>query len=150
MLLLKNKMYSIFLSALKDERSHINALNTDGQSALHFALDEGNYRCASLLVDAGIDVNLYGENASPPVFQMLLFDEPSLGLAPLMVERIFEVITEINREKNIAILLSEQDVYKALAMSNRAYILETGKMVLDGTSEDIINNDMVKKAYLGL
>jgi branched-chain amino acid transport system ATP-binding protein len=82
--------------------------------------------------------------------KILLLDEPSLGLAPMIVTKIFEVIHEINKEKGITILLSEQNVYKALGLSNRAYILEIGKVVLDGDSEEILNNDMVKKAYLGL
>lgn len=82
--------------------------------------------------------------------KILLLDEPSLGLAPMIVTRIFEVINEINKEKAITILLSEQNVYKALELGDRAYILETGRMVLDGDSKEIMNNDMVKRAYLGL
>jgi branched-chain amino acid transport system ATP-binding protein len=82
--------------------------------------------------------------------ELLLLDEPSSGLAPIIVERIFEVIEGISKEKGMTILLSEQNVNEGLKLSERAYILEIGKVVLDGDSEEIINNDMVRKVYLGL
>ena len=81
--------------------------------------------------------------------RLMLLDEPSLGLAPLIVSRVFEIIDDINRE-GITILLVEQNVAHALQHSSRAYIIETGSIVMEGTSEDLIMNDHVKDAYLGI
>lgn len=85
-----------------------------------------------------------------PEPKLLLLDEPSAGLSPLLRGRVFEVIKEINKEKGVSILLSEQNLYQALKLADRAYVLETGRVVLTGTSEEVINNDRVKAAYLGL
>jgi len=82
--------------------------------------------------------------------KLLLLDEPSAGLAPLLSANLFEVIKEINKGKGTSILLSEQNLNQALKLADRAYVLETGRVVLEGTGEEILNNDMVKKAYLGL
>ncbi|MFC2123104.1 ABC transporter ATP-binding protein [Bacteroidota bacterium] len=82
--------------------------------------------------------------------KLLLLDEPSAGLAPLLSANLFEVIKEINKEKGTSILLSEQNLHQALKLADRAYVLETGRVVLAGTGEEVLNNDMVKKAYLGL
>jgi branched-chain amino acid transport system ATP-binding protein len=82
--------------------------------------------------------------------KLLLFDEPSLGLAPMLVKKVFEVVKEINREKGLSILLSEQNVSKALELCDRAYILEIGRLILTGDGKEVLENDMVKKAYLGL
>jgi len=82
--------------------------------------------------------------------RILLLDEPSLGLAPQVVESIFDVVKEINRSEGTPILLVEQNVYLALEVSNRGYVLETGEIVLGDTSENLLNNDMVQKAYLGV
>lgn len=81
--------------------------------------------------------------------KLMLMDEPSLGLAPLLVSRLFEIIDQINKE-GITVLLVEQNVVHALQHSNRAYIMETGSIVLEGKSEDLIRNDHIKKAYLGV
>jgi len=82
--------------------------------------------------------------------KLLLLDEPSAGLAPLLSANVFEVIKEINEGKGTSILLSEQNLHQALKLADRAYVLETGRVVLTGTGEEVLNNDMVKKAYLGL
>jgi len=82
--------------------------------------------------------------------KLLLLDEPSAGLAPLLSANVFEVIKEINKEKGTSILLSEQNLHQALKLADRAYVLETGRVVLTGSGEEVLNNDMVKKAYLGL
>lgn len=82
--------------------------------------------------------------------KILLLDEPSLGLAPQVIEAIFEVIKEINRIDKTPILLVEQNVYLALEVSNRGYVLETGEIVLTDTSEHLLRNEMVQKAYLGI
>jgi branched-chain amino acid transport system ATP-binding protein len=78
-----------------------------------------------------------------------MLDEPSLGLAPMVVEALFVTIKEIVK-KGLATILVEQNTAMALNISNRAYVLETGQIVLDGASHDLINNPHVKKAYLGL
>jgi branched-chain amino acid transport system ATP-binding protein len=84
---------------------------------------------------------------SKPKFLML--DEPSLGLAPLLVKTIFEKIVEINRERGITILLVEQNAKRALEISHFGYVLETGKVVLSGDSAALRQNPQVKSAYLG-
>ncbi|HEX2986812.1 MAG TPA: ABC transporter ATP-binding protein [Chloroflexota bacterium] len=81
--------------------------------------------------------------------RLLLLDEPSLGLAPIIVERIFETIDEINA-RGTTILLVEQNAQLALAMADRAYVLETGRIVLEGTGEELLENPAVRKAYLGI
>lgn len=81
--------------------------------------------------------------------KLLLLDEPSLGLAPNIVEQIFGLIKEISRD-GITILLIEQNAYMALKVSNRAYVLENGVISLEGKSEDIIKDEKVREIYLGL
>lgn len=81
--------------------------------------------------------------------RLLLLDEPSLGLAPLLVKTIFEKIVEINREQGLTILLVEQNANLALEISHFAYVLETGKVVLQGSSTQLRENPKVKSAYLG-
>ena len=83
--------------------------------------------------------------ASPRV---LLLDEPSLGLAPLLVKAIFEVIKEIN-QAGATILLVEQNANQALHIANRGYVLETGRVILADSAHNLMSNDDVKKAYLG-
>jgi branched-chain amino acid transport system ATP-binding protein len=80
---------------------------------------------------------------------LLLLDEPSLGLAPLLVKTIFEKIVEINREQGLTILLVEQNANLALEISNFGYVLETGKVVLQGLCNELRQNPQVKSAYLG-
>jgi len=80
--------------------------------------------------------------------KLLLLDEPSLGLAPILVDTIFEIIREINKQ-GTTILLVEQNAQLALQFSNRGYVIETGEIVLADTSAALLNNEKVKKAYLG-
>jgi len=80
--------------------------------------------------------------------KLLLLDEPSLGLAPILVDSIFETIHQIN-EQGITILLVEQNAQLALQYSNRGYVLETGEIALAGASEDLLTDEQVRKAYLG-
>jgi branched-chain amino acid transport system ATP-binding protein len=80
--------------------------------------------------------------------RLLLLDEPSMGLAPILVEEIFSIIKTIN-ENGTTILLVEQNAYKALAIADSAYILETGSVAKEGRAEDLILDEDVKKAYLG-
>ncbi len=81
--------------------------------------------------------------------RILLMDEPSMGLAPVLVEAIFDVIREMNQKDGTTILLVEQNALMALKYSSRAYVLETGSIVLSGASQEIAANPEVKKAYLG-
>ncbi len=87
-----------------------------------------------------------GLMANPKV---LLLDEPSLGLSPLLVKNIFDIITGINKE-GVTILLVEQNVYQSLRIAHRAYVMETGRVVLTGKGSDLLNDEHVKKAFLGM
>ena len=80
---------------------------------------------------------------------LLLLDEPSMGLSPILVEEIFRIIREIN-EQGTSILLVEQNAHMALSIAHRAYVLETGRIVLSGTSREMAENPQVKAAYLGV
>jgi branched-chain amino acid transport system ATP-binding protein len=80
---------------------------------------------------------------------ILLMDEPSMGLAPVLVETIFKVIHELNKQEGTTILLVEQNAHMALKYANRAYVLETGRIVLSGPAQEIAQNPDVRKAYLG-
>jgi branched-chain amino acid transport system ATP-binding protein len=81
--------------------------------------------------------------------KLLMLDEPSMGLAPIFVDRIFETIVEINKE-GTPVLLVEQNALMALDVANRGYVLETGKIALEGTAKELAANEDVKKAYLGI
>jgi branched-chain amino acid transport system ATP-binding protein len=81
--------------------------------------------------------------------RLILMDEPSMGLAPVLVELIFETIQEINRE-GVSILLVEQNALMALTIAHRGYVLQTGEIVLSDTAENLKQNSMVQKAYLGI
>ena len=80
--------------------------------------------------------------------KMILMDEPSMGLSPLLVKEIFAIIQEVNKQ-GITILLVEQNAKMALAISDRAYVLETGNISIEGNAADLLNDPRVKKAYLG-
>ena len=80
--------------------------------------------------------------------KIILMDEPSMGLSPIFVNEIFDIIREVS-EGGTTVLLVEQNAKKALSIADRAYVLETGKIVLDGKAEELLNDDSVKKAYLG-
>jgi len=80
--------------------------------------------------------------------KLLMLDEPSMGLSPLLVDQIFEIIKDINKD-GTTILLVEQNAGKSLAISDRAYVLENGSIVLTGTGEELAQSEMVRKAYLG-
>ena len=80
--------------------------------------------------------------------KLVLFDEPSLGLAPNLVERTFDIIREI-RDQGVTVLMVEQNAYAALELCDRAYVLESGKVVLQGTGADLLKNPDVREAYLG-
>lgn len=80
--------------------------------------------------------------------RIILMDEPSMGLSPLFVTEIFNIITEVNKQ-GVTILLVEQNAKKALSIANRAYVLETGKIVNEGDARALLDDESIKKAYLG-
>ena len=79
---------------------------------------------------------------------IILMDEPSMGLSPILVNEIFDIIQSISKS-GTTVLLVEQNAKKPLSISDRAYVLETGKIVLEGNAKDLLENDSIKKAYLG-
>lgn len=79
--------------------------------------------------------------------QLLMLDEPSMGLAPIIVEQIFEIILKLNKE-GITILLVEQNAYQALSIAHRGYVIQNGAIILEGTGSDLIENNEIKEAYL--
>jgi branched-chain amino acid transport system ATP-binding protein len=80
--------------------------------------------------------------------ELLLLDEPSMGLAPILVEEIFDIIQHIH-DQGVSILLVEQNAAMALSVANRAYVLETGRVVLEGSASEVLDNPQVRQAYLG-
>ena len=80
--------------------------------------------------------------------QLLMLDEPSMGLSPILVDQIFDIIKELHRA-GTTILLVEQNAQMALSIADRAYVLESGKIVLSGSGEELLESEQVKKAYLG-
>ena len=81
--------------------------------------------------------------------RLIFFDEPSLGLQPSIVIRIFEIIKKVH-EQGVAILLVEQNVNQTLAITQRTYVLERGRIALEGRSDELMGNDYIKKAYLAI
>jgi branched-chain amino acid transport system ATP-binding protein len=81
--------------------------------------------------------------------KLLLLDEPSLGLAPILTERLFEVIKQI-KESGVTVLLAEQDAYQALSIADKAYLMENGKVIMSGSGQELLSNKYIKKAYLGM
>ena len=82
--------------------------------------------------------------------RLLMLDEPSLGIAPKLVDKIFETVAELNTTDHITILLVEQNVREALELAHRAYVLQTGTVVMEGTGKDLLQSDAIQKAYLGI
>ena len=81
--------------------------------------------------------------------RVLLLDEPSLGLAPIIINEIFKELIVVNRELGMTILIVEQNAKKALLLSHRAYVLQTGKIIMEGDSKELLNNPEIEAAYLG-
>lgn len=82
--------------------------------------------------------------------EVLLLDEPSMGLAPVIVEEIFKTIKRVNRDYKTTILLVEQNAQMALAVANRAYVIEVGEIMMEGTADELKHNDEIQKSYLGI
>jgi branched-chain amino acid transport system ATP-binding protein len=81
--------------------------------------------------------------------KLLLLDEPSLGLAPLVVKAIFEIVTTINRDQGVAVLLVEQNASLALKLANRAFLLETGRVAAGGDADKLVSDESIRRSYLG-
>ena len=81
--------------------------------------------------------------------KLLLLDEPSMGLSPILVNEIFDIIKEVNEKEGMTILLVEQNANKALSIADHAHVLETGNITVSGKAEDVANNPRVREAYLG-
>ena len=81
--------------------------------------------------------------------RLLLLDEPSLGLAPLVVKEIFETLVKLNEDEGTAVLVVEQNANIALASASRAYVLEVGRVVVEGASDELRANESVRRSYLG-
>ncbi len=82
--------------------------------------------------------------------KMILLDEPSMGLAPQIVEQIFEIVQDLNKKENLSFLLAEQNTMVALRYADFGYILENGRVVMEGAADDLRNNEDVKEFYLGI
>jgi len=82
--------------------------------------------------------------------RMLLLDEPSMGLAPLIVRDILRAVAALRETDGTTVLLVEQNVHEALHIAHRAYVLQTGRIVLEGNGKDLLQSDMVRQAYLGM
>ena len=81
--------------------------------------------------------------------RLLLLDEPSLGLAPLVVREIFRIVRTINREEGVSVLLVEQNAAMALDLADQAYLLETGRVVMSGGADELKKDDAIRRSYLG-
>jgi branched-chain amino acid transport system ATP-binding protein len=82
--------------------------------------------------------------------RLMLLDEPSMGLAPMLVQEIFDIVGRLNREEKVAVLLAEQNASMALSFAQYAYVMESGRIMLDGDARTISDNEDVKEFYLGL
>jgi branched-chain amino acid transport system ATP-binding protein len=82
--------------------------------------------------------------------RLLMMDEPSWGLAPILTHELFEVIERVNKEEGMTVLLVEQNVQKALSMADRAYVIERGNIVMSGSGPELLRKEELKTAYLGL
>ena len=103
----------------------------------------------SFEVNQGEIVTLIGSNGAGKT-TLLMLDEPSMGLAPLIVKEIFSLIRRIREEMGTTVLLVEQNARMALKISDRAYVLQTGKITLEGSSKELLQSEEVQKAYLGM
>jgi len=122
---LKEKVYQLFPVLKKKEKALAQTLSGGEQQMLVI--------CRSLM--------------SNP--KMLILDEPSLGLAPIIVEKVLDTVTKIN-EDGVTVLLVEQNIRDSLQVADRAYVLEEGKIILEGESRDLLSNSHIKEVYLGL
>ena len=143
MTVLENLEMGAFLSTDKDK----NLLNLKKVFSRFPRLEERKNPDAATL-SGGEQQMLAMGRALMSMPKLLLLDEPSMGLAPIFIQEIFDIIQEIQKQ-GTTVLLVEQNANKALAISDRAYVLETGKIVLSGTGKELASSEEVRKAYLG-
>lgn len=143
MTVLENLEMGAFLSTDKDK----NLLNLKKVFSRFPRLEERKNQDAATL-SGGEQQMLAMGRALISMPKLLLLDEPSMGLAPIFIQEIFDIIQEIQKQ-GTTVLLVEQNANKALAISDRAYVLETGKIVLSGTGKELASSEEVRKAYLG-
>jgi branched-chain amino acid transport system ATP-binding protein len=132
---------------------------TDGNAAIHLDLDlvysyfpklKQRYKAQAGYTSGGEQQMIALGRALMSRPKMILLDEPSMGLAPQLVEEIFEIVEQLNSKEGVTFLLAEQNTNIALRYANYGYILENGRVVLDGTAEELRNNKDVKEFYLGI
>ena len=109
---------------------------------------EGRHVFLHMTVEENLDMGAYTQPASTIAANKLMLDEPSMGLSPLLVQEIFDIIRDIHKA-GMTILLVEQNAQMALSVADRAYVLETGHVVMDGTGAELLTNERVRNAYLG-
>ena len=143
MTVLENLEMGAFLSTDKDK----NLLNLKKVFSRFPRLEERKNQDAATL-SGGEQQMLAMGRALMSMPKLLLLDEPSMGLAPIFIQEIFDIMQEIQKQ-GTTVLLVEQYANKALAISDRAYVLETGKIVLSGTGKELASSEEVRKAYLG-
>ena len=143
MTVLENLEMGAFLSTDKDK----NLLNLKKVFSRFPRLEERKNQDAATL-SGGEQQMLAMGRALMSTPKLLLLDEPSMGLAPIFIQEIFDIIQEIQKQ-GTTVLLIEQNANKALSIADRGYVLETGKVVLSGTGEELLASDEVRKAYLG-
>ena len=146
MTILENLQMGAYLRQASDHTERI-AHDLDGVLKLFPRLKERLNQLAGTL-SGGEQQMLAIARAMMGKPKLLLLDEPSMGLAPLMVQAIFDVIQNLNQQ-GMTILLVEQNARLALSMANRAYVMESGEIILEGSAEELIHDDRVRKAYLG-
>jgi branched-chain amino acid transport system ATP-binding protein len=115
----------------------------------HFPILKERHNQASGSLSGGEQQMLAMGRALMAAPKLMLLDEPSLGLSPVLVKEIGRIIVSINRQEGVSIILVEQNARMALKLSSQGHVLETGKIVLSGPSVDLLNNDHVRRAYLG-
>jgi branched-chain amino acid transport system ATP-binding protein len=130
-----------------DDKAEVNAL-LEGVLALFPRLNERRGQRAETL-SGGEQQQLAIARGLMSQPSLLMLDEPSLGIMPKLVSEIFKTIREIS-QKGVTVFLVEQNVYEALDISDRAYVLQTGRIVLEGKGKDLLRSDLVRKAYLGM
>ncbi len=138
--------------------AYLRYRNREGKSAIHKDMDkvfalfprlEERRRQLAGTMSGGEQQMLAIGRALMANPKMLLLDEPSMGLAPLVVQEIFRVLERLRRENGTTILLVEQNAKAALRLADRGYVMETGKVILEGPAEELLENAEVKRAYLG-